>query len=188
MHVGEAKQTAALGCAAPGHESAATLGLAITDVSWMQVGQALRYAKAICGQPDDSSLGMAGLGGWTPLLLVQSVYGLWDGILQSPAPPPDARGPCPAQGYEYALTVFHYTRTLAHAASCAAIPGSLACSRAVEELHQLQVCPLLYLQHSHLPQQAQPHDIAECCCSLCVCRASRAVRCLLMCKHIYIKT
>ncbi|DBA72836.1 TPA: hypothetical protein ACH3X2_010221, partial [Trebouxia sp. C0005] len=40
---------------------------------------------------------MAGLGGWTPLLLVQSVYGLWDGILQSPGPPADARGPCPAQ-------------------------------------------------------------------------------------------
>jgi hypothetical protein len=119
-----------------------------------QVGQALRYAKAIRGQPDDSSLGMAGLGGWTPLLLVQSVYGLWDGILQSPAPPADARGPCPAQGYEYALAVFHYTRTLAHAASCAAIPDSLACSRAVEQLHRLQVCPLLSLQHSHFPQQA----------------------------------
>lgn len=104
-----------------------------------EVGQALRYAKAIRGQPDDSSLGMAGLGGWTPLLLVQSVYGLWDGILQSPPPPADARGPCPAQGYKYALAVFHYTRTLAHAASCGAIPDSLACSRAVEELHQLWV-------------------------------------------------
>lgn len=37
MHVSEAKQIAAFGCAAPGaapgHESAATLGLAITDVS-----------------------------------------------------------------------------------------------------------------------------------------------------------
>ncbi|DBA79517.1 TPA: hypothetical protein ACH3X2_007704 [Trebouxia sp. C0005] len=104
-----------------------------------EVGQALRYAKAIRGQPDDSSLGMAGLGGWTPLLLVQSVYGLWDGILQSPGPPADARGPCPAQGYKYAVAVFHYTRTLAHTASCGAIPDSLACSRAVEELHQLRV-------------------------------------------------
>jgi len=159
------------------NQQATTLSLATTDVSWMQVGQALRYAKAIRGQPDDSSLGMAGLGGWTPLLLVQSVYGLWDGILQSPAPPADARGPCPAQGYEYAVTVFHYTRTLAHAASCGAIPDSLACSQAVEELHQLRVCPLLPLQHSQFPRQARSHDIAACCCSLCLCCAGS---CLLI--------
>ena len=109
----------------------------------VQVGQALRYAKAIRGQPDDPSLAMSreeGLGGWTPLLLVQSVYGLWDTILQSPVPPLDARGPCPAQGYEYAVAVYHYTRTLALAAQCAATSDSAACSQAPQELQQLQVC------------------------------------------------
>lgn len=106
-----------------------------------EVGQALRYAKAIRGQPDDPSLAMKhdeGLGGWTPLLLVQSVYGLWDTILQSPVPPLDARGPCPAQGYEYAVAVYHYTRTLALAAQCAATSDSAACSQAPQELQQLQ--------------------------------------------------
>ena len=143
----------------------------------MQVGQALRYAKAIRGQPDDSSLGMAGLGGWTPLLLVQSVYGLWDGILQSPPPPADARGPCPAQGYKYALAVFHYTRTLAHAASCGAIPDSLACSRAVEELHQLWVCPLSFLsKHGRMTLLSV---VARFVCA--------ASACLLMCKHVTLR-
>lgn len=114
----------------------------------LQVGQALRYAKAIWGQPDDPSLAMKqdeGLGGWTPLLLIQSVYALWDGILESPAPPATARGPCPAQGYEYAVAVYHYTRSLALAARCAAALDTLACSQAQQELQHLQVClhPLL---------------------------------------------
>lgn len=108
-----------------------------------EVEQALRYAKAIRGQPDDPSLAMRhdeGLGGWTPLLLVQSVYALWDAILLSPAPHPEARGPCPAQGYQYALAVYHYTRCLALAARCAsANHTSSACSQAKEELHLLQV-------------------------------------------------
>ena len=113
----------------------------------LQVGQALRYAKAIRGQPDDPSLAMAhdeGLGGWTPLLLIQSVYGLWDAILDSPAPPGSARGPCPAQGYEYAVAVYHYTRTLAQAARCAASPHTTACSEASHELRQLQVYLCLF--------------------------------------------
>ena len=108
----------------------------------MQVKQALRYAKAIRGQPDDPSLiprHDEGLGGWTPLLLVQSVYGLWEDILQSPKPPGNARGPCPAQGYEYAQAVYHYTRCLALAARCTAVPGSAACSQAQDELQGLQV-------------------------------------------------
>ena len=108
----------------------------------LQVGQALEYAKAIRGQPDDPSLAMAhdeGLGGWTPLPLIQSVYGLWHAILDNPAPPGNARGPCPAQGYEYAMAVHHYTRTLAQAARCAASPNPPACSEAQHELHQLQV-------------------------------------------------
>ena len=108
-----------------------------------QVGQALRYAKAIRGQPDDPSLVMRhdeGLGGWTPLLLVQSVYAFWDAILLSPAPPPEARGPCPAQGYQYALAVYHYTRSLAFAAHCPANLTSSACSQAKQELQHLQVC------------------------------------------------
>lgn len=112
----------------------------------LQVGQALRYAKAIRGQPDDPSLAMRhdeGLGGWTPLLLVQSVYALWDAILLSPSPPPEARGPCPAQGYQYAVAVFHYTRCLAFAAQCSVAPNSSACSEAQEELQHLQVNYLL---------------------------------------------
>ena len=112
----------------------------------VQVKQALRYAKAIRGQPEDPSLAMRhdeGLGGWTPLLLVQSVYALWDAILLSPAPPPEARGPCPAQGYQYALAVYHYTRCLALAARCSANHTSLACSQAREELQLLQVGPAL---------------------------------------------
>lgn len=112
-------------------------------IALVQVGQALRYAKAISGQPDDPSLAMKhdeGLGGWTPLLLVQSVYALWDAILLSPAPPPEARGPCPAQGHQYALAVYHYTRSLAFAARCAANSTSSACSQAKEELQRLQVC------------------------------------------------
>ena len=108
-----------------------------------QVQQSLRYAKAIRGKPDDPSLAMRhdeGLGGWTPLLLVQSVYALWDAILLSPASPPEARGPCPAQGYQYALAVYHYTRSLAFAAHCAANSTSSACSQAKGELQHLQVC------------------------------------------------
>ena len=107
----------------------------------LQVGQALRYAKAISGWPDDPGLAMRhdeGLGGWTPLLLVQSVYALWEAILLSPAPPLAARGPCPAQGYQYALAVYHYTRCLAFGAHCSANSTSSACSQAKEELQHLQ--------------------------------------------------
>ena len=80
-----------------------------------------------------------GLGGWTPLLLVQSVYALWDAVLLSPPPPPEARGPCPAQGYQYGVAVYHYTRSLALAARCAADGSSPACSEARTELQHLQV-------------------------------------------------
>lgn len=114
--------------------------------SQLQVEQALRYAKAIRGRPDDPSLVMRhdeGLGSWTPLLLVQSVYALWDDILLSPAPPPEARGPCPAQGRQYALAVYHYTRCLALAARCSANSTSSACSQAKEELRSLQVGSVL---------------------------------------------
>lgn len=119
------------------------------DTCCVQVEQALRYAKAIRGQPDNPSLAMRhdeGLGGWTPLLLVQSVYALWDAILLSPAPPPEARGPCPAQGHQYALAVYHYTRCLALAAGCASANHTTsACSQAKEELHLLQVSPQQFL-------------------------------------------
>lgn len=125
----------------------------------LQVEQALRYAKAIRGQPDDPDLAMRhdeGLGGWTPLLLVQSVYALWDAILLSPAPPPEARGPCPAQGYHYALAVYHYTRCLAFAAQCSTNSTSSACSEAREELQHLQVrLPCL------IPPESSTHQACE---------------------------
>ena len=134
-------------------------------IALAQVGQALRYAKAISGQPDDPSLAMKhdeGLGGWTPLLLVQSVYALWDAILLSPAPPPEARGPCPAQGYQYARAVYHYTRSLAFAAHCAANSTNSACAQAKEELRHLQVCvPCLIgfdssTGHAHMYMHTNP--------------------------------
>lgn len=108
----------------------------------MQVGQALRYAKAMRGEPDDPSLAMKpeeGLGGWAVLPLVQSVHALWDDILAMPFPGSTARGPCPDGGYQYAVVVYHYTRTLALSARCRAAPSSQACSQAEHELQLLQV-------------------------------------------------
>ena len=39
-------------------------------------------------------------------------------------PPPGARALCPDGGYDYALTVYHYARTLALAAKAAGIAAS----------------------------------------------------------------
>ena len=119
----------------------------ITDMAeltpvYLQVGVALRYAKAIRGEPDDPSLAMRpeeGLGGWAALPLLQSVHAMWEDILDMPFPGSTARGPCPDGGYEYAVVVYHYTRTLAFAARCRAAPESEACSQAEKELRLLQV-------------------------------------------------
>lgn len=94
------------------------------------------------GEPDDPSLAMRpeeGLGGWAALPLLQSVHGLWEDILAMPFPGHAARGPCPDGGYEYAVVVYHYTRTLALAARCRAMPGSQACAQAEHELQLLKV-------------------------------------------------
>lgn len=107
-----------------------------------QVGEAVRYAKAMRGEPDDPSLAMRpeeGLGGWAALPMVQSVHAMWEDILAMPFPGSTARGPCPDGGYEYAVVVYHYTRTLAFAARCRAAPESEACFQAEKELHLLQV-------------------------------------------------
>lgn len=111
-------------------------------VCLLQIEQALRYTKAMGGKPDDLSLKMRpeeGLGGWAGLPLLQSAHAMWDDILAMPFPEATARGPCPGGGYDYAVAVYHYTRTLALAARCRAVPHIQACAQAEHELQLLQV-------------------------------------------------
>ncbi|KAK9824022.1 hypothetical protein WJX72_007032 [[Myrmecia] bisecta] len=56
---------------------------------------------------------------WVHLVTTYIMYAQWEDILAIKAVPHEARALCMAGGYEYALVVFHYARTLALAAKAA---------------------------------------------------------------------
>lgn len=83
--------------------------------------------------------------GWSS----RPLQGKWDAIMELPGrgPPPGARALCPGGGYEYAVTVYHYARTLALAAKAAGVAAAgetgdfydAYVEGAVKSLNRLQV-------------------------------------------------